>query len=410
MHKRDIPSSPTLHHPFIYLLRWLGLSALVGVLAGSASAFFLVSLDAVTRYRENHLWIIALLPLGGFLVGAIYHYWGESVVKGNNQLIEEWQNPTKLIPFQMAPLVLVTTLLTHLFGGSAGREGTAVQMGGAIADQFTRLFKLSNLDRKTLLVTGISAGFASVFGTPLAGTIFALEVFIIGRIGYEALVPSLLAALVADQTCHLWGVGHTHYVIDLVPAFTISLFINITLASVAFGLVSKLFAELTHFWARQVKNYISFPPFRPMVGGIFIALAVWLSGTTEYIGLGIPTIVSSFHDPLPWYSWMMKMLSTTFTLGLGFKGGEVTPLFFIGATFGNAAAQLLQLPLGLMAGIGFVAVFAGASNTPLASTVMGIELFGAESAPYLALACFIAYLFSGNAGIYRSQGIGSGKF
>ncbi|MDR6193690.1 voltage-gated chloride channel family protein [Siphonobacter sp. SORGH_AS_0500] len=405
-----MPIVTKLNHPFIYLLRWLGLSALVGTLVGSASAFFLVSLDAITQYRESHLWIIALLPLGGFLVGAIYHYWGESVVKGNNQLIEEWQNPTKIIPFKMAPLVLITTLLTHVFGGSAGREGTAVQMGGAIADQFTKLFKLSNIDRKTLLVTGISAGFASVFGTPLAGTVFALEVFIIGQLGYEALIPSLLAALFADQTCHWWGVGHTHYAINLVPAFSVSLFIKIALASMAFGLISRLFAELTHFWARQVKTYISFPPFRPMLGGIFIALAIWLSGTTKYIGLGIPTIVSSFHDPLPWYDWIMKTLSTTFTLGVGFKGGEVTPLFFIGATFGNAAAQLLQLPVGLMAGIGFVAVFAGASNTPLASTIMGIELFGTESAPYLALACFIAYLFSGNAGIYRSQKIGSGKF
>ncbi|MDQ1087540.1 voltage-gated chloride channel family protein [Siphonobacter sp. SORGH_AS_1065] len=405
-----MPIVTKLNHPFIYLLRWLGLNALVGTLVGSASAFFLVSLDAITQYRESHLWIIALLPLGGFLVGAIYHYWGESVVKGNNQLIEEWQNPTKIIPFKMAPLVLITTLLTHVFGGSAGREGTAVQMGGAIADQFTKLFKLSNIDRKTLLVTGISAGFASVFGTPLAGTIFALEVFIIGQLGYEALIPSLLAALFADQTCHWWGVGHTHYAINLVPAFSVSLFIKIALASMAFGLISRLFAELTHFWARQVKTYISFPPFRPMLGGIFIALAIWLSGTTKYIGLGIPTIVSSFHDPLPWYDWIMKTLSTTFTLGVGFKGGEVTPLFFIGATFGNAAAQFLQLPVGLMAGIGFVAVFAGASNTPLASTIMGIELFGTESAPYLALACFIAYLFSGNAGIYRSQKIGSGKF
>ncbi len=405
-----MPQVSDLRHPIIYLLRWLGLSALIGLLAGSASAFFLASLDAVTTYREDHGWMIALLPLGGFLVGAIYHYWGESVVKGNNQLIEEWQNPTQLIPFKMAPLVLVTTLLTHLFGGSAGREGTAVQMGGAIADQFTRLFRLTSPDRKTLLVMGISAGFASVFGTPLAGTIFALEVFIIGRLGYEALIPSLLAALFADQTCHLWGVGHTPYAIDLVPAFELSLFVKITLASIAFGLISRLFAELTHFWARQMKTYVRFPPFRPMFGGIFIALAIWLSGTTEYIGLGIPTIVSSFHDPLPWYSGLMKTLSTTFTLGVGFKGGEVTPLFFIGSTVGNAAAQLLQLPLGFMAGLGFVAVFAGASNTPLASTVMGIELFGAESAPYLALACFIAYLFSGNAGIYRSQGMSTGKF
>ncbi|WP_420152065.1 voltage-gated chloride channel family protein [Siphonobacter sp.] len=393
----------------IYLFRWVLLSALVGGLAGSASAFFLVALDLVTLYRESHRWIIAFLPLGGFLVGAIYHYWGQDVVKGNNQLIEEWQNPRTIIPFRMAPFVLLTTLLTHLFGGSAGREGTAVQMGGAIADQFTRLFHLSDSDRKTLLVTGMSAGFASVFGTPLAGTIFALEVFILGRLRYEALIPSLLAAVLADQTCRLWGVGHTHYAIPFVPALTVLILLKVLLISIGFGLASTLFAELTHFWSKQAKRWIAYPPLRPVVGGAIIALAVYLSGMTRYIGLGVPTIVASFHEPLAWYDWILKTLSTTFTLGVGFKGGEVTPLFFIGATLGNALAPLADLPLSLLAGMGFVAVFAGASNTPLASTVMGIELFGSEAAVYLALACFIAYLFSGNSGIYGSQIVGSPK-
>ncbi|PMD98451.1 chloride channel protein [Siphonobacter sp. BAB-5405] len=393
----------------IYLFRWLLLSALVGGLAGSASAFFLVALDRVTLYRESHRWIIAFLPLGGFLVGAIYHYWGQDVVKGNNQLIEEWQNPRKIIPFRMAPFVLLTTLLTHLFGGSAGREGTAVQMGGAIADQFTRLFHLSDSDRKTLLVTGMSAGFASVFGTPLAGTIFALEVFILGRLRYEALIPSLLAAVLADQTCRLWGVGHTHYAIAFVPTLTVLILMKVLLISIGFGVASTLFAELTHFWSKQAKRWITYPPLRPVVGGAIIALAVYFFGTTRYIGLGVPTIVASFHEPSAWYDWILKTLSTTFTLGVGFKGGEVTPLFFVGATLGNALAPLTDLPLSLLAGMGFVAVFAGASNTPLASTVMGIELFGSEAAVYLALACFIAYLFSGNSGIYGSQIVGSPK-
>ncbi|MFT4032346.1 MAG: voltage-gated chloride channel family protein [Siphonobacter sp.] len=392
-----------------YLFRWLGLSLIVGILAGSASAFFLLALDTITNYRESHLWIIAFLPLGGFSVGAIYYYWGESVVKGNNQLIEEWQNPTRIIPFRMAPFVLLTTLITHLFGGSAGREGTAVQMGGALADQFTKWLRLSDSDRKTILITGISAGFASVFGTPLAGTIFALEIFIIGRLRYEALLPSLFAAVFADQACRLWGVGHTHYHIDFIPTLTISVFLKIALISITFGLISKAFAELRHFWSKQCKTYISYPPLRPAMGGVFIALAVWLSGTTKYIGLGIPTIVASFHETLPWYDWIMKTLATTFTLGVGFKGGEVTPLFYIGATLGNVAAQLTGLPIGLLAGIGFVAVFAGASNTPLACTMMGIELFGTESGVYVAIGCFIAYLFSGHSGIYGSQIIGSPK-
>lgn len=392
-----------------YLVKWLLFAVLVGALAGSASAFFLVSLDWATNWRESHLWIIAFLPLGGLLIGLVYHYWGSDVVKGNNQLLEEFHSPQQVIPFKMAPLVLFGTIVTHFFGGSAGREGTAVQMGGAISDQFSRIFPLRKHDRKILIVMGISAGFASVFGTPLAGAVFALEVLILGRIRYEAILPSFLAAVIADYTCTAWGIGHTAYFIPVVPAITPVNLLWVILVGIVSGLAAMFFSRSTHFLGNFFKQRVAYPPLRPLIGGVVIALAVWAMGTTRYIGLGVPVIVQAFSEDLNSYDFLLKILFTAFTLGAGFKGGEVTPLFYIGATLGNALLWLVPLPVGLLAGMGFVAVFAGATNTPIACTLMAIELFGAESAVYMAVACVVAYLFSGHTGIYGSQVVGSPK-
>lgn len=395
---------------FTYAVYWLFISGLLGFLVGSASAFFLVSLEWVTQTREANSLIIALLPLGGLLIGLSYHYWGAKVVRGNNQIIDEVLIPQEIISIRMTPLVLFGTLLTHLLGGSAGREGTAVQMGSSVADQFTRFLKVRPRDRKVLLIMGISAGFASVFGTPLAGAVFALEVLVVGRIRYDAILPSFLAAIIADYVCTgFWGVGHTHYSIPFVPeAGPVNLLLAI-LAGILFGMAGLLFAKACILWAAVFRKTISGAPWRPFVGGIVIALAVYLTGTTKYIGLGIPTIVEAFEQPLPLYDFLAKILYTSFTLGAGFKGGEVTPLFFTGATMGNALSNFIPLPMGLLAGMGFVGVFSGATNTPLACTIMGIELFGVEAGVFLALSCVTAYLFSGHAGIYGSQVVGSPK-
>ena len=394
---------------FFYVLKWLAISLPVSLLIGSASALLLVSLNLVTDYREANHYIIAALPLAGLVIGLMYHYLGGDVGRGNNYLIDEIHKPTDIIPFRMAPLVYIGTVLTHLFGGSAGREGTGVQMGGAIADQFSKLFRLKPRDRKILVVMGISGGFASVFGTPLAGAVFALEVIIMGRMRYEAILPSFFAAAFSNWTCHLWGVAHTHYNVSVVPEFSLYNMIWVVLAGILFGLAAMMFSRLVPLWSSLSKKYIAYPPLRPFVGGIIIVVAILILGTTRYIGLGVPVIVESFTLQQPWYSFLIKIILTTFTIGVGFKGGEVTPLFFIGATFGSALSLIFPLPVGLMAGMGFVAVFSGATNTPIACTLMGIELFGADCALYIALACVVAYLFSGHTGIYSSQIIGSPK-
>lgn len=392
-----------------FTLKWLFISLFVGFFSGSASALFLVLLDYATNWREDNIWIITFLPIAGFIVGSIYHYWGQSILKGNNLLLEEIHEPKNIIPIKMLPFILITTIITHFFGGSAGREGTAVQMGGSIADQFTKLFKLNKYDRKILIITGISAGFASVFGTPLAGAIFGLEVFIIGKIYYEAILPSLFSAIIADYVCYYWKVGHTHYSISNVPHISPIYFIYAILAGILFGLFAKLFGALTHFIDSFFKKYIKYPPLRPFIGGILISLSVLYLDTTKYIGLGIPIIVNSFYESLPAYDFLAKTIFTSITLGSGFKGGEVTPLFYIGSTLGNALSYIIPLPLSLLAGMGFVGVFAGASNTPIACILMGIELFGGESSVFIAISCITSYLFSGHSGIYKSQIIGSSK-
>ncbi|PCE64465.1 voltage-gated chloride channel family protein [Sediminicola luteus] len=399
-----------IKHRGLLLLQWVLLSLVVGALAGSASAWLLLALEWATDYREAHTVIIWALPVAGIVVGLLYHYYGADVVKGNNQIIEEALEPQKIIPLKMAPLVFIGTVATHLFGGSAGREGTAVQMGGAIADQFSSWFGLRSLDRKILLAMGVGAGFASLFGTPVTGAVFALEVLIIGRMRYEALLPAFMASIVANYVADLWPIAHTHYHISEVPHIDLQGVFWTLVLGVVFGLTARLFSKATHFWGNLFKKYVGYPPMRPFIGGAIIALIVYLMGTTKFIGLGIPTIVASFEQPMGQADFLIKILLTSFTLGAGFKGGEVTPLFFIGATLGSAMVWLVPLPVGLLAGMGFVAVFAGATNTPLACLIMGVELFGAESIVYTGLACVMAYLSSGHSGIYGSQRIGSPKW
>ncbi|MFV0261507.1 MAG: voltage-gated chloride channel family protein [Kluyvera sp.] len=386
-----------------FLLQWLLLATVIAVLVGSASALFLFSLDWATAMRTTHHWLIALLPLAGFAVGWLYLHFGRSVEAGNNLILEEVHRPANTLPLRMAPLVYIGTVVSHLFGASVGREGTAVQMGASIADQFTSLLKLDNDARRMVLMAGVSAGFSSVFGTPLAGAIFGLEVMAMGRMHYTAIFPCLLAAVVADRVGLLWGVHHTHYAMSVIPPLSIWTLGAVIVAGCCFGLAARVFADATHLIGGVMKKYVAYAPLRPFIGGVIVALAVYLLHADRYIGLGIPVIVDAFQHPLAPWDFLGKLVFTVMSLGSGFKGGEVTPLFYVGATLGNVLAPLLHLPFALLAGLGFVAVFAGAANTPIASTLMAIELFGAEIGVYAAMACVVAYLVSGYSGIYRSQ-------
>ena len=389
-----------------FTTRWLLLCAAVAIVAGSASALFLFALDWATRTRSLQPGLIWGLPLAGFTMGWIYLKWGQSVDAGHNLLIGEIHSPQHTVPLRMAPLILGSTVISHLFGASVGREGTAVQMGGALADQLTPIFKLSTAQRQVVLMAGISAGFASVFGTPLAGALFALEVLAgpaLLRIRWTALPPCILAAYAADQVGLWWGVQHTVYAVNAVPALTAWCLASVVLAGGVFGLTGRVFAWSAHTLSAQFKQWLAYPPLRPLIGGVVItAIVVW-GHADRYIGLGIPVILEAFDQPLAPWDFAAKLAMTVLSLGSGFKGGEVTPLFYIGATLGNALAPIVDMPLGLMAALGFVAVFAGASNTPLACTLMAIELFGLQTGAFAAVACTVSYFFSGHTSIYNAQ-------
>lgn len=414
------------HTALSRLTRWFLVVAPLSFAVGSAVAFFLWALDYATLVRQSNPGLLWLLPIGGAAIGWMYWKWGKTSDAGTRLIIDEVHEPGGGIPARMAPFVLIGTLVTHLFGGSAGREGTAVQMGGSLASAFERnvlrrlgftLLQFTATERHELLQAGIAAGFGAVFGTPLTGAVFAIEVLTVRRFGIVAVLPCLLAAFVGHWTVALWHVHHTVYPqINLahlglmhVDAMTLG---KVVIASLAFGLASWLFLFCAHGVSALSRKFVNVAWMRPVIGGCIVIALTYAFGTRDYLGLGVtsPTggvsIVSSFQDggAQP-FSWLLKTVFTTITVGTGFKGGEVTPLFFVGATLGNTMAGLLHAPEVLFAALGFVAVFGAAANTPIACCIMGLELFGIDAGIYIAFACAVAFLVSGPKGLYGSRPI-----
>ena len=392
------------------VLRWVALGTLVGIACGAASALFLWLLDEATHLRSTHEPIIYTLPLAGLAIGFVYERWGQPIKGGNNLVIDAVHDDGPKIPLRMAPMVLLGTVLTHLFGGSAGREGTAVQMGASLADEIAHRLGLSRTLRRQLLAAGVAGGFGSVFGTPIAGTVFGLEVVVLGHVQYGALVPALVASVVGDMTTRALGIEHTAYPVAPSVPLTPLLIGQWALFAVAIAATTVAFIELLTLIKRLGEKHVPSLPLRMLIGGCVI-VALWrVLGTSDYLGLGVPTIVRAFSDPeLPSYAFAAKLLLTAITLGAGFLGGEVTPLFFVGATLGSVLARLMGIPLELGAGVGLAAVFAAASNTPLALSIMAVELLGASVLPHVVIVSVLAYVLAGHRSIYGSQRLRVGK-
>ncbi len=382
----------------------VAVGAVVGVLSGLASALFLWALDRATQTRETHAFLIYLLPVAGIVLGLLYERLGAPIKGGHNLVIDTIHDGGPTLPLRMAPMILVGTVLTHLFGGSAGREGAAVQMGASLADAFAARLGFVGALRRKILVAGVAGGFGSVFGTPIAGAFFGLEFIVLGRVEYRALVPALTAAVIGDMTTRRMGIVHAAYpAVPTVP-LTFVLTLKWLVFAAAVALVTLVFIEGMHAAKKQAEKRIPRMPLRMMIGGA-IVVAMWkLSGTDDFLGLGVPQIVHAFAPggAAPW-AFAVKMLFTIVTLSAGFLGGEVTPLFFVGATLGSVLARLLGIPVELGAGVGLAAVFATASNTPLALSIMATELMGAGALPHVLIVCAVAYTLTGRRSIYQAQ-------
>lgn len=400
----------TRRERFAALGQWILLGTLVGVLCGAASALFLWLLERATELRSGHEVIVYTLPVAGLAIGWIYERFGQSIKAGNNLVIDTIHDEGPEIPLRMAPMVLIGTVLTHVFGGSAGREGTAVQMGASITDWVSHRLGVGKHVRRQLLAAGVAGGFGSVFGTPIAGSVFGLEFIVLGRIEYDALVPALVASVVGDMTTRSLGIHHTQYPAAPSVPLTPLLLLKWLVFAAAVALVATAFIELTHFIKRRAERHLTRLPLRMALGGL-VVVGLWkLVGTSDYLGLGVPMIVRSFQDPnLPVYAFALKLVFTAVTLGAGFLGGEVTPLFFVGAALGSVLARLLGIPIELGAGVGLAAVFAASSNTPLALSIMAVELLGAPAFPHVVIVSVIAYVLSGHRSIYPAQRLLRGK-
>lgn len=372
----------------------------IGVAAGGSSAFFLILLERATEAFDTDPRLLFLLPVFAAFTAWLYARYGGASGRGTELVLDRAEDPGSPIPLRMSPLVLVGTVLTHLGGGSAGREGTAVQMGGSLADALSR--SCPPEDRRRLVAAGIAGGFGAVFGTPLAGTSFALEAPGPLRPRWDALLPAAIAAWIGHLTCIHLGVVHTDYrtlVGERVPLNLASVLMGLAVGLAAGG-ASRLFVLLTHEAKRQYAR-VPDPVVRAAVGGSVVIFATLFLGTRAYNGLSLPLLVQSFDEPAPVWAFAVKAALTAATLGAGMKGGEVTPLFVVGGTLGSAIAGLVGQPPVVGAALGFCAVFSGCARTPVACVLMGIELFGPGAAVPLALACGVAFATAGKVGIYN---------
>ena len=379
-------------------LTWTGLILMVALVVGAAGAGFLHALDAVTRLFRSTPWLIVSLPFIGLLTLWLYRGPLKASAGGTKTLMQAIKSPAEPLPASMGPSIIGTTLLSHLGGASVGREGTALQMGGALADQLSRWIALDAAERRTLLHCGVSAGFAAVFGTPFAAAVFALE-FV--RVRSWSILPCLACGFLADLVGQkLFFAHHSNYLLPLPAEYSFDGLASAVAIGVACGLIARLYVYLNR---REAARPNPEPYARIFFAGVCFSAAVYFYHMQDFTGLGLPVIESALMEPSSPVAFVFKFLLTLICVGAGYRGGEVTPLFFIGATFGSAAAAWLGLPLAVCASLGFVAVFAGAGAVPLACTVMACELFGLSIVGYALLACAVSWLVAGRKGLYADE-------
>ena len=385
----------------VTLLKWMVLGGVIGLVGGIIGSLFHIGVDTATQARLAHPWVLYLMPVGGLAIVGLYRL-TKTEGKGTNDIIASVHFGEQ-VPGLLVPVIFVSTVITHLCGGSAGREGAALQIGGGIGYQAGRLLRLGEKDLPLATLCGMSGVFAALFGTPLTATVFALEVISVGVLYYAGLVPCLTAALTGYLVSVLMGVPPTRFTVT-VPGLEVRTMLLVIVLALLCAVVSILFCRGLHGVEHLLKRTLKNPYLRVAVGAaVLIGLTLLTNG--DYNGAGMEVIGRAIAGQADPWAWVWKLLFTAITIGCGFKGGEVVPSFFVGAAFGCVAAGWLGLPAGFGAAMGLVSVFCGAVNCPLASIILSVELFGSGDLLYFAMACSISYLISGYCGLYSSQTI-----
>jgi H+/Cl- antiporter ClcA len=388
----------------ISIFKWFVLASIVGTMVGLSTTMFLLVLEKATSFTSGqsaHYYL--LLPLAFFFSAAITRLAPDAEGHGTEKVIEAVHKRGALIKTAVVPVKLVSTVITLACGGSAGKEGPCAQIGGGLASSFARLFKFSPADRKKLVICGISAGFASVFGTPIAGAIFGIEVLFVGGMMYEILLPSFIAGVTSYQISSYFGVSYFYHFIDFVPTFSELFFLKVILGGVFFGIASLLLIEVMKSTAKISRRIPFTAPVKGLIGGILLVGLTMLS-STNYLGLGLENIEGFLAgEPAVWWDFLAKILFTSITLSFGGSGGVVTPIFFVGTAIGSFYGQVMGLDPATFAAIGMVSLLAGAANTPIAASILAVEMFGPKVAPYAAVACVTSFLMTGHRSVYPSQ-------
>ena len=396
-------------HRALVSLKWIIFAIIVGAIVGLCGTAFYFALSLVTVLRTQNTWLIFLLPIGGLGIVAMYRFLHNEKDTGTNLVISAIHSDDEL-PLRMAPLIFVSTLITHLFGGSAGREGAALQMGGSIGNALGKLFRFDDKDKHVMIMCGMSAAFSALFGTPMAAAILPMEMVSVGVMYYIALVPCVISSLVAHGIAYSFGVSNEMFIIRSVPKFGIMTSIEISVLAILCALVSILFCVLLHKSEDLYKRFFTNPYIRVIAGGCIIIVLTLLVGNQDYNGTGINIIEHCINGTVRPEAFLLKMIFTALTLGAGYKGGEIVPSFFTGAAFGCLFGNLLGFSPTLCTAVGMTAVFCGVTNCPITSLLISFELFGYDGMPYFLLATALSYMLSGYFGLYRSQKIVYSKY
>lgn len=396
-----------LKNPLNYILtflKWSILSIIVGCLGGVIGSVFHISIDYVTELRVEYGYVLYFLPVGGLVITLLYSISKKFGKLDTNRVIEAVKTDNA-VPFIMSPLIFISTVITHFFGGSAGREGAALQLGGSIGSTIGKIVKLNNRDKHIIVMAGMSGVFSALFGTPLTATVFALEVTTVGIMYYSALIPCFVSSWVAFQIALGFKIPPVRFLSVVIPEVSVLLVLKVAALALLCGIICILFCKTIKFFEHYMHKFLPNKYLRTFIGGSIIVGATLLLGSTDYNGAGMGVITNALDGKALPEAFVLKLLFTAVTISAGFKGGEIVPSFFIGATFGCVVGSLLGIPAGFAASIGFICLFCGVVNCPIASVILSIEVFGAQGLMFFALSCFISYLFSGYSGLYSSQKI-----